>query len=164
MVTIKSDSKESEITVQELQLLIERNEVRAESQVRSREIFGDDIWRRLGDTEPYRRVKNGRPIRRGKSAPVLPVSHSNTPFGVLLDLGKAISGVGGVIVVLAIIYLIVALIGAFVGQPGISGVLAAVMPGLALAAGGLLMVGGGQAITCLVAIERNTRETYSLLK
>ena len=79
-------------------------------------------------------------------------------FKTLLGFGKFISGLGWVLVVLGLFGILSGLV-----TSGPARILA-VIGGIYVITYGILIVASGQAISCFVAIERNTRLTYKLLK
>lgn len=79
-------------------------------------------------------------------------------FKTLLAFGKFISGLGWVIVLLG---LFGTLSGLVISGPAR---IIALIGGIYVITSGILIVAFGQAISCFVAIERNTRLTYKLLQ
>ena len=76
-------------------------------------------------------------------------------FGTLLFLGEILSFLGWVVLVISIL---VALISFFTTEFIIAG---GALLGIPI---GLLVVAGGQMISCFVSTERNTKDTHGVLK
>jgi len=75
----------------------------------------------------------------------------------LLGYGKLISGIGWIVIVLAVLAVFGGLVtGQTIVVVAVGGVITAII--------GISLVASGQAISCLVSIERNTRTTYEILR
>lgn len=110
--------------------------------------------------------EEGKSLARGKIAVEISKTQSQTTvendvdsyhFKALLGYGKFISGLGWVTVILGVIGIFA---GLGSGKAGIVVASAAFFGVLA----GIGLVASGQLISCFVAIEKNTRTTYELLK
>lgn len=93
---------------------------------------------------------------------------SEPRFNTLLSISKLISGVGWVIVGLAAVAGIVGIVAAMSLPPPPEEAVMALAGGLGgglwFAVMGLLTVASGQVVSCFVAIERNTRSTYEMIR
>lgn len=83
-------------------------------------------------------------------------------FKTLLRLGEFISALGLILVVAAIIAIIAGLIAGLAG--GEEGGYAIAGSSVLGIVSGIIMVVLGQLVSCFVAIEKNTRTTYELIK
>jgi hypothetical protein len=93
---------------------------------------------------------------------------SKRRFKTLLSISKFISGVGWVIVGFGALAGVIGVIAAMSLPPpleeAVFSLAAGLGGGLWLAVMGLLTVAAGQVYTCFVAIERNTRSTYEMIR
>lgn len=101
---------------------------------------------------------------------------SNQPserrFNTLLSIGKLISGIGWVFVGLGALAAIIGIIVAISeagnrysgGEQAALSLAAGLGGGLWAAVMGILIVAQGQVLSCFVAIERNTRSTYEMMR
>lgn len=164
MIYIRIGEETKEITMEDLRTQIAQGIISPDTPIQSETVFGHGLWRTLGKTSLYQRIISGK---EPEIEPVVTQSVSawDTPFGTLLSLGKFISGLGWVLVVLGIIVALVAFAGVskYLERNPITDITATLL-GLAVAAAGIMYVASGQLISCIVAIERNTRKGKDLIE
>ena len=101
------------------------------------------------------RLEHGQKLRQ---AGVSNAYRETYQFKTLLGYGKFISGLGWFIVFLGIIAII-----AGIASRQTTG-FAAAIGGVITALMGISFIVSGQVVSCFVSIEKNTRETYEILK
>ncbi|MEO0083851.1 MAG: hypothetical protein ABIK33_05680 [candidate division WOR-3 bacterium] len=160
MIYIRIGDVTKEITMEEFRSQIENDAIPPDTPICSKTIFGDELWRKLGATSLYQRIKSKQEVKI-ESLASDQISTWDTPFGTLLGYGKFISFIGWVFVFIGVIVIIVALVGAL-GRKNFS--IMGILPGVIIAISGIMTVASGQVISCFVAIEKNTRKSKELIE